>query len=67
MDNSTLEPIPGLEPVYTVAEVARIFRVAPRTPYSWHHAGQLPAVVLPGGGLRFTRGAVQALLAKGAA
>lgn len=46
----------------TTAEVARMLRVVPSTVQRWAQLGQLPAIRLPSGGLRFRREDVERLL-----
>jgi excisionase family DNA binding protein len=51
------------EAVYTPAEVARMFRVDPKTVTRWAKAGKLTSVRTPDGHLRFRAAEVQAFLA----
>jgi excisionase family DNA binding protein len=48
--------------LYTATEVARLFRVDPKTVCRWANAGRLSYLRTPGGGLRFFADEVQALL-----
>ena len=48
----------------TPAEVARIFRVDPRTVSRWAAAGRLPAQKTPGGHYRFRQEDIESLLAE---
>jgi len=59
-------PVPDLaaeEPLMTPAEVAAMFRVAPKTVMRWVKEGRLTAVRTPGGHRRFREPEVRALLA----
>jgi excisionase family DNA binding protein len=47
----------------TPGEVARAFRVDPRTVVKWAHAGKLHAILTPGGIRRYGAAEVNALLA----
>ena len=49
------------DPLLTPAEVARLFRVDPKTVTRWAKADRLPSVKTPGGHRRFRRSAVEAL------
>lgn len=49
----------------TPGEVARMFRVTPRTVTRWCEQGRLSYVVTPGGHRRFPQSTVIALLAQG--
>jgi len=46
----------------TPAEVARAFRVDPKTVTRWAHAGRIPSIRTPGGHRRFRATDVQAAL-----
>jgi excisionase family DNA binding protein len=56
----------GDDPFLTPAEVARIFRVDPKTVGRWAIEGLLPSTRTPGGHRRFRRSDVDALLKAGA-
>lgn len=45
----------------TTSEAAAVLHVHRRTVLRWVHSGRLPAIVTPGGHLRFARGAVESL------
>lgn len=49
--------------ILTPAEVARIFRVNPKTVTRWARAGKVPAIKTLGGHRRFRRTDVEAALA----
>lgn len=51
------------EPLLTPAEVARMFRVDPKTVTRWANAGRLPSIRTLGGHRRFREAEVRALLA----
>jgi excisionase family DNA binding protein len=53
-------PDPG--PLLTPAEVARLFRVDPKTVTRWALAGRIGSLLTPGGHRRFRETEVQALL-----
>jgi excisionase family DNA binding protein len=48
----------------TPGEVARLFRVDPKTVGRWHKDGKLTAIWTPGGIRRFRRSEVETLLKK---
>lgn len=52
----------ALPRLFTPAEVARFFRVDPKTVYRWVKAGKLTRVRTPGGHLRLRQDEVRALL-----
>jgi excisionase family DNA binding protein len=52
------------EPLLTVGEVARLFRVDPKTVTRWARAGKLSAIRTPGGHRRFPEAEVRRLLAR---
>jgi excisionase family DNA binding protein len=52
------------EALYTPAEVARRFRVDPKTVTRWAKAGLLPAIMTPGGHRRYRASVVDALAAE---
>lgn len=52
------------EMLLTPGEVARIFRVDPKTVTRWAKAGRIPSIVTPGGHRRFRESAVRAQLEK---
>ena len=49
-------------PLLTPVDVARLFRVDPKTVTRWAAAGRLPSLRTPGGHFRFDAGAVYAQL-----
>jgi len=49
----------------TTAEVARLFRVDPKTVAGWARAGRLAFLRTPGGQLRFFQPEVSSLLRRG--
>jgi excisionase family DNA binding protein len=53
---------PALQELLTTAEVAHPLRVNSRTVQRWAAAGQLRAIVLPGGDLRIPRSELQRLM-----
>ncbi|MEE2050056.1 BldC family transcriptional regulator [Nocardiopsis umidischolae] len=53
-------PDPG--PLLTPAEVARLFRVDPKTVTRWALAGRISSLMTPGGHRRFREAEVRALL-----
>ncbi|GAA0980978.1 BldC family transcriptional regulator [Nocardiopsis tropica] len=55
-----IETLP--EKLFTPAEVARLFRVDPKTVTRWAAAGRLSSVRTPGGHRRFREAEVRALL-----
>ncbi|MEU6036887.1 helix-turn-helix domain-containing protein [Actinomadura sp. NPDC047616] len=56
---------PGMERLFTSAEVAKMARVSPRTVSRWARSGLLEYVPMPGG-RRFRESVVKALLTEGA-
>ncbi|WP_433699279.1 BldC family transcriptional regulator [Nocardiopsis sp. CA-288880] len=58
----TTAPIPDPGPLLTPAEVARLFRVDPKTVTRWALAGRISSLMTPGGHRRFREAEVQALL-----
>ncbi|WP_269324050.1 BldC family transcriptional regulator [Streptosporangium roseum] len=52
----------GEEPLYTTGEVARVFRVDPKTVARWAAIGRIASIRTPGGQRRFRESVVQALL-----
>lgn len=46
----------------TAREVAEILNVSPETVLRWTRAGELPAIRLPGGALRYREDAIEAWL-----
>jgi excisionase family DNA binding protein len=54
-----------MEKLYTPAEVARMFRVDPRTVTRWAGAGKLASIRTPGGHRRFKAAEVDKLLRGG--
>ncbi|MEU0242151.1 BldC family transcriptional regulator [Nocardiopsis sp. NPDC006198] len=58
-----IETLP--EKLLTPAEVARLFRVDPKTVTRWAAAGRLSSVRTPGGHRRFREAEVRALLSGG--
>jgi excisionase family DNA binding protein len=50
------------DPLLTPREVARIFRVDPKTVSRWASSGRIPSIQTPGGHCRFRRSAVLAVL-----
>ncbi|MFY0409738.1 BldC family transcriptional regulator [Solicola sp. PLA-1-18] len=56
---TTTRPTPAL---YTPGEVARMFRVDPKTVTRWAQAGKLPVVLTLGGHRRFPADAIRAAL-----
>ncbi|SNY28878.1 BldC family transcriptional regulator [Paractinoplanes atraurantiacus] len=55
-------PDPDLPELLTSGEVARLFRVDPRTPARWAIAGRLTAIRTPGGHRRYKSADVLDLL-----
>ena len=53
----------GIEPLLTPAEVAKLFRVDPKTVTRWAQSGKLQCVRTLGGHRRYLRREVEALLA----
>lgn len=53
----------GVEPLLTPAEVAKLFRVDPKTVTRWAQSGKLHSVRTLGGHRRYLRREVEALLA----
>ncbi|GAA1449631.1 BldC family transcriptional regulator [Nocardiopsis tropica] len=58
----TTAPIPDPGPLLTPAEVARLFRVDPKTVTRWALAGRISSLMTPGGHRRFREAEVRALL-----
>lgn len=52
------------DPLLTPAEVARLFRVSPKTVTRWAQSGRLPALRTLGGHRRFRASHVRQLLAE---
>lgn len=52
----------GSDPLLTPSEVARMFRVDPKTVTRWAQAGRLPAIRTLGGHRRFRLSDIQAAL-----
>jgi excisionase family DNA binding protein len=52
------------DPLLTPAEVARLFRVGPKTVTRWATTGRLRSLRTPGGHRRFRESDVRALLAE---
>lgn len=50
------------EPLLTPAEVAKLFRVDPKTVTRWAASGRLTSIRTPGGHRRFREAEVRALL-----
>jgi excisionase family DNA binding protein len=50
------------EPLLTPSEVARLFRVDPKTVTRWAKAGRITSIRTPGGHRRYREAEVQALL-----
>ena len=46
----------------TPGEVAKLFRVDPKTVTRWAKAGKLPSITTPGGHKRFKRAIIEKLL-----
>jgi excisionase family DNA binding protein len=58
-----LDDLGGLsDPLFTPAEVARMFRVDPKTVTRWSRAGKLPCVWTIGGHRRFRRSDIEAVM-----
>lgn len=55
----------SLPALLTPGEVARLFRVDPKTVTRWADTGKLPTIRTPGGHRRFRSGAVRELLGEG--
>ena len=53
---------PEIEALLTPAEVARLFRVDPKTVTRWAKAGRITSIRTPGGHRRYREAEVQALL-----
>jgi excisionase family DNA binding protein len=51
-----------VDPLLTPAEVARMFRVDPKTVTRWAKAGRITSIRTPGGHRRYREAEVQALL-----
>jgi excisionase family DNA binding protein len=54
--------MPKIEPLLTTSEVARMFRVDPKTVNAWARAGRLSSIRTLGGHRRFRDSEVRALL-----
>jgi excisionase family DNA binding protein len=54
--------MPEIEPLLTTGEVARMFRVDPKTVCKWAKAGKLSSICTLGGHRRFRESEVRALL-----
>ena len=65
-DPEVLERILAGEPLLTPAEVAKIFRVDPKTVTRWAAAGRLDCVRTPGGHRRYLKSDILALATGGA-
>lgn len=52
----------GGEPLMTLAEVAAVFRVDPKTVTRWRQAGKLTSIRTPGGRCRYRENEVRGLL-----
>ncbi|MCG7426056.1 BldC family transcriptional regulator [Helcobacillus massiliensis] len=52
----------GVDGLLTPSEVAKLFRVDPKTVTRWAQAGKLSAIRTLGGHRRYRRGEVEALL-----
>lgn len=50
------------DPVLTPGEVARMFRVDPKTVTRWAKAGRIPSIKTPGGQHRFRQSVIAGLL-----
>lgn len=50
------------DPLLTPGEVAKLFRVDPKTVTRWAVAGRIPSIRTPGGHRRFRESEVEALL-----
>jgi excisionase family DNA binding protein len=50
------------DPLLTPAEVARLFRVDPKTVVRWAVAGKVRSITTPGGHRRFRKSEVRSLL-----
>ncbi len=50
------------DPLLTPGEVAKIFRVNPKTITRWAAAGKIKSLTLPSGHRRFSRSAIMAML-----
>jgi len=50
------------DPLLTAGEVARLFRVDPKTVTRWANSGKITSVKTPGGHRRFRKSEVDALL-----
>ena len=55
-------PLPEAEPLLTPAEVAKRFRVDPKTVTRWADAGKLTCIRTPGNHRRYREAEVRALL-----
>jgi len=58
----SMQRLPEQEVLLTPAEVAKLFRVDPKTVTRWAKAGKLTAIRTLGGHRRYRRSEVQALL-----
>ncbi|NAS27463.1 BldC family transcriptional regulator [Herbidospora sp. NEAU-GS84] len=65
MTDHPAEPELGTEPVYTTAEVARMFRVDPKTVARWAAVGAIASIRTPGGQRRFKQSVVLHLMGTG--
>ncbi|MEV7009552.1 BldC family transcriptional regulator [Streptosporangium sp. NPDC051022] len=54
--------VPAPEPLLTPSEVARLFRVDPKTVTRWAKEGRLASIRTLGGHRRFKEGEIRALL-----
>jgi excisionase family DNA binding protein len=64
LDGTDHQPLTP-EPLLTPAEVARLFRVDPKTVTRWAKAGRVTSVRTPGGHRRYRESEIRALLAGG--
>jgi excisionase family DNA binding protein len=58
----TVEPVGPADTLLTPGEVARLFRVDPKTVVRWAAAGRIPSLRTPGGHCRFLESDVRAYL-----
>jgi excisionase family DNA binding protein len=58
---------PVATPLLSAVDVAKLLSLSQRTLWVWHRNGKLPAVVLPGGTLRWKRADVERLIREGTA
>ena len=61
----SMQGLPEQEVLLTPAEVAKLFRVDPKTVTRWAKAGKLTAIRTLGGHRRYRRSEVQSLLSVG--